>query len=75
MDAYGNQNGSQHPYIFFIFLETPYNTDKRVVTSVGGLCFGLFYLGTFGHRATPGTSDNMSGISCLCLRSERLTRQ
>jgi hypothetical protein len=41
---FGNQNGSQHPYfLFFIFfIGDPYNTDGRVVASVGGLCFGLF---------------------------------
>jgi hypothetical protein len=37
-DGYGNQNGSQQPHFsFFIYLH-PYNTDVRVVASVGGLC-------------------------------------
>jgi hypothetical protein len=28
--------------IFLFFMGDPYNTDGRVVASVGGLCFGLF---------------------------------
>jgi hypothetical protein len=44
MDAFWQPKWKPTPlFLFFIFfMEDPYNTDGRVVTSVGGLCFGLF---------------------------------
>ena len=36
-DSIGNQNGSQQPIFFFLFVRPLYITDGRVVASVGGL--------------------------------------
>ena len=79
MDGYGVRGGCQQPpfyfFYFFIFFKTP-TILARGWASVSGLCFGLVLsLGTFWHTVTPGTSGNMSGISCLYLQSARLTRQ
>jgi hypothetical protein len=61
--------------LFILFLwRTPYNTDVRVVASVGGLCFG-FVFGYVLAYSDSGDEWQHERDFVFVLQSARLTRQ